>query len=109
MYSINNGLVYAASKFVDESIKNYSSAQDFCKSKNDGTLVIVDSFVTAEGARNVISNHLKAYNYQSPKFLVGLARDGNDWSYVNGLPLGNFMIWADGYPKLKIDQKTKQG
>ena len=95
VYSLNNGIVYEATKTVDASIKDYESAQKFCGLKNKGTLAVVDSLLSQGSIRRVMANHISAYNYQSPKFLVGLARKDNFWSYSNTLPLGSFMIWGN--------------
>lgn len=95
VYSLNNGIVYEATKVVDSSIIDYDSAQQFCGLKNSGTLANVDSLLAQESIRKVMASHISSYNYQSPKFLVGLSRHGDVWSFANNLPLGSFMIWAD--------------
>ena len=94
----------------------YDQFNNLCKAKG-GHLAVPESQEKIQAIKSSILEHIRIFNYQSPKYLlgkfkaktkiiliqqwfcndVGLKRHGDLWRYENGKPLGQNMMWKLKY------------
>ena len=70
-FILNHGRIYDILKATNNSLKEYDQINNLCKAKG-GHLAVPESQEKIQAIKSSILEHIRIFNYQSPRYLLGI-------------------------------------